>query len=125
MKKFNAIFVSLSLVLTSSAVFAQPLYYGANYLSRITEKTIRVEPVETKKLAYEIALSELNALEISTASGLNSALNITNFSIGSNKTHLEDGSYVTVQERITSEGEMEYVGLVNVKVHYIRRDSNN
>ncbi|CAH8226271.1 hypothetical protein VAEKB19_4320004 [Vibrio aestuarianus] len=44
--------------------------------------------------------------------------------MNSKRTHLENVGFVTVQERMNENGELEYVGTVNVKVHYVERDNN-
>ena len=42
-----------------------------------------------------------------------------------NSTHLKDGGYATVQERLNNQGQLEYVAKVHLNVHYRERDSNN
>ncbi|MDF4307069.1 DUF3316 domain-containing protein, partial [Vibrio parahaemolyticus] len=46
------------------------------------------------------------------------------FNVKSRSTHLKDGGFVTVQERMNEDGQLEYLGKVNVKVHYAERDNN-
>ncbi len=119
----NTLFVTV-LTMTSLSAFAQPLFLGGNYISREEIRTISVTPTSSNEQAYQEALSELNALKQMTANGLNKTLNLSRFDTSSNKTHLKDGSYITVQERMNEAGQLEYVGKVNVKVHYAERDSN-
>jgi hypothetical protein len=99
------------------------MYSQGTYKHQIMTRTIHVEPTDTKQRAYEVALSTLKSLETLSANKLNSALNIIDSK--ANKTHIEEGSYVTVQERKTGNGKMEYVGLANVRIHYLAHDNNN
>jgi predicted RNA-binding protein with PIN domain len=87
-------------------------------------KTLSVEPTATSDAAYQQAFAELNALKSMSARELNKELNISNFNIASKSTHLKDSGFITVQERMNADGQLEYVGTVNVKVHYAERDSN-
>ncbi|TOL11662.1 hypothetical protein CGH93_04990 [Vibrio parahaemolyticus] len=119
----TALFVTV-MVMTSASAFAQPLFTGGNYVSREEMKTISVTPMATSDEAYQQALSELNSLKTMTARELNKELNILTFNVKSRSTHLKDGGFVTVQERMNEDGQLEYLGKVNVKVHYAERDNN-
>ncbi len=119
----TALLVSI-MTLTAVPVFAQPLYIGGNYISREVMKTVAVAPTSTSDEAYQLALSELHLLKAMSAQELNNELLILTFNVNSNSTHLENAGFVTVQERMNENGELEYVGKVNVKVHYVERDNN-
>lgn len=120
----TALFVT-ALTMTSASAFAQPLFLGGNYISREEVRTVSVAPATSTEQAYQEALSELNALKQMPANKLNKTLNLSRFDTSSNNTHLKEGGYITVQERMNETGQLEYVGRVNVKVHYAERDSNN
>ncbi|EIU6805774.1 MULTISPECIES: DUF3316 domain-containing protein [Vibrio] len=119
----TALFVTV-MAMTSASAFAQPLFAGGNYVSREEMKTISVTPMATSDEAYQQALSELNSLKTMSARELNKELNILTFNVKSRSTHLKDGGFVTVQERMNEDGQLEYLGKVNVKVHYAERDNN-
>lgn len=119
----TALFVTV-MAMTSASAFAQPLFTGGNYVSRGEMKTISVTPTATSDEAYQQALSELNSLKTMSARELNKELNILTFNVKSRSTHLKDGGFVTVQERMNEDGQLEYLGKVNVKVHYAERDNN-
>lgn len=110
--------------LTSVPVFAQPLYNGGNYSSRVDSTTVPVAPATTSDDAYQLGLSELQRLKTMSAQELNSELRILTFNTYSKNTHLENAGFVTVQEQMNENGELEYIGKVNIKVHYMERDSN-
>ncbi|EHR6780292.1 DUF3316 domain-containing protein [Vibrio parahaemolyticus] len=119
----TALFVTV-MAMTSASAFSQPLFTGGNYVSREEMKTISVTPMATSDEAYQQALSELNSLKTMSARELNKELNILTFNVKSRSTHLKDGGFVTVQERMNEDGQLEYLGKVNVKVHYAERDNN-
>ncbi|HHC6452189.1 TPA: DUF3316 domain-containing protein [Vibrio parahaemolyticus] len=119
----TALFVTV-MAMTSASAFTQPLFTGGNYVSREEMKTISVTPMATSDEAYQQALSELNSLKTMSARELNKELNILTFNVKSRSTHLKDGGFVTVQERMNEDGQLEYLGKVNVKVHYAERDNN-
>ncbi|WP_447034039.1 DUF3316 domain-containing protein [Vibrio parahaemolyticus] len=119
----TALFVTV-MAMTSASAFAQPLFTGGNYVSCEEMKTISVTPMATSDEAYQQALSELNSLKTMSARELNKELNILTFNVKSRSTHLKDGGFVTVQERMNEDGQLEYLGKVNVKVHYAERDNN-
>jgi hypothetical protein len=119
----TALFVTV-MTMTSASALAQPLYAAGNYVSREEMKTIYVAPTSSSDEAYQQALSELNTLKSLPASELNKELNILTFNVKSRSTHLKDGGFVTVQERMNENGQLEYQGKVNVKVHYVERRDN-
>ncbi|EHH1261919.1 DUF3316 domain-containing protein [Vibrio parahaemolyticus] len=119
----TALFVTV-MAMTSASAFSQPLFTGGNYVSREEMKNISVTPTATSDEAYQQALSELNSLKTMSARELNKELNILTFNVKSRSTHLKDGGFVTVQERMNEDGQLEYLGKVNVKVHYAERDNN-
>jgi hypothetical protein len=119
----TTLFVTV-MIMTSASAFAQPLFTGGNYVSRESMKTISVASMTTSDEAYQQALSELNVLKAMSAQELNKELQILTFNVESRSTHLEEGAFVTVQERMNENGQLEYLGKVNVKVHYAERDNN-
>ncbi|MCG9612134.1 DUF3316 domain-containing protein [Vibrio harveyi] len=124
MNTIKTAFIASIISLTSVPVLAQPLHNGGNYLSQLDSKTVSVAPTATSDEAYQLGLSELQRLKTMSAQELNSKLGILTFNTYSKNTHLENTGFVTVQERMNENGELEYVGKVNVKVHYVERDNN-
>ncbi|WP_104046713.1 DUF3316 domain-containing protein [Vibrio jasicida] len=115
-----------SIILISAASFAQPLYSGGNYVSRVDHKTVSIDAVSSKQQAYTLGAEKLTELEDMNGQELESEFMFVR-SYGSNKnlTHLKDGGYVTVQERLNNQGQLEYVAKVHLNVHYQERDGNN
>ncbi|MGR5195182.1 DUF3316 domain-containing protein [Vibrio rotiferianus] len=124
MKTLKVALLITTMAFTSASAFAQPTFTGGKYINQEVVKTISVAPTTTSDLAYQQALTELNSLKNMTPRELNKQLSLRTFDIVSNSTYLQDGSFVTVQERMNEEGKLEYLGTVNVKVNYAQRDSN-
>lgn len=124
MKAMKTALLVAAMAITSASAFANPIFTSGNYVSREEMKTLSVEPTATSDAAYQQAFAELNVLKSMSARELNKELNISNFNIASKSTHLKDSGFITVQERMNADGQLEYVGTVNVKVHYAERDSN-
>ncbi|MDA0381353.1 DUF3316 domain-containing protein [Vibrio owensii] len=124
MKALKTALLVTTMAITSASAFAQPTFTGGKYISREEMKTISVEPTATSDAAYQQALAELNSLKGMSSHELNKELNIVTFDVARNSTHLQDGGFVTVQERMNEQGQLEYLGTVNVKVNYAQRDSN-
>ncbi|HAS3584851.1 TPA: DUF3316 domain-containing protein [Vibrio cholerae] len=115
-----------SIILTSAASFAQPLYSGGNYVSRVDHKTVSIDAVSSKQQAYTLGLEKLSEFEDMSGRDLSTALvPVRTYGSARNSTHLKDGGYVTVQERMNNQGQTEYVAKVHLNVHYQERDSNN
>ncbi|MFH0267276.1 DUF3316 domain-containing protein [Vibrio rumoiensis] len=126
MNLLNKMLLTSSILLTSAAAIAQPLYSGGNYISRVDHQTVSTDAVGSKQEAYTLGAEKLLEFEGMSGRDLNADLVfIRSYGIGRDKTHLEDGGYVTVQERLNTQGQLEYVAKVHLHVHYTERDSNN
>jgi hypothetical protein len=62
-----------------------------------------VAPTTTSDLAYQQALTELNSLKNMTPRELIKKLSLSNLVIVCNIRYLQDGSFVSVQERMNEE----------------------
>jgi hypothetical protein len=83
------------------------------------------DAVGSKQEAYTLGAEKLLEFEGMSGRDLNADLvPIRSYVIGRDKTHLKDGGYVTVQERLNHQGQLEYVAKVHFDVHYQERDSN-
>ncbi|MEH0675398.1 DUF3316 domain-containing protein [Vibrio scophthalmi] len=115
-----------SIILTSAASIAQPLQTGGNYISRVDHKTVSIDAVSSKQQAYTLGVEKLTEFEGMSGRELSTALvPVRAYGSARNTTHLKDGGYVTVQERLNNQGKLEYVAQVHLNVHYQERDSNN
>ena len=123
MNLLNKMLLTSSILLTSAAAIAKPLYSGGNYISRVDHKTVSTDAVGSKQEAYTLGAEKLLEFEGMSGRDLNADLVLIN-GIVRDKTHLEDGGYVTVQERLNTQGQLEYVAKVHLYVHYKERDNN-
>ncbi|CAL6172275.1 MULTISPECIES: DUF3316 domain-containing protein [Vibrio] len=115
-----------SIILTSATSIAQPLYSGSNYMSRVDHKIVSIDAVSSKQQAYTLGAEKLSEFEAMNGGDLSAALvPVRSYGITRNTTHLKDKGYVTVQERLNNQGQLEYVAKVHLNVHYQMRDSNN
>lgn len=124
MNLFNKTIVIGSLALASAAAMAQPIVSGGNYVSRVSHQTVTTQATGSKQASYELGLEQLKSIESLPGNELNSQFVLTNYDSNSRKTHIKEGSYVTVQERLNDVGQVEYVAQVHFNVHYLDRDSN-
>lgn len=124
MNVLKAALFATSMTLISASALAQPYFVGGNYVSREQVKVISVAPASSSEAAYQNALSELSSLIAMPASDLYKELRIQKYDVDSRTTHIKDGGYVTVQERMNEDGQIEFLGNVNVTVHYAERDDN-
>jgi site-specific DNA-cytosine methylase len=128
MNKLNLKKIALtgSILLASAASVAAPMSSGGNYVSRVNHKVVSIDAASSKQQAYELGAEKLAEFERMTGQELSSEL-VSGRIYGSarNSTHLKEHGYVTVQERLNNQGQLEYVAQVHMSVHYQERDSNN
>ncbi|EDL52866.1 DUF3316 domain-containing protein [Vibrio sp. SCSIO 43140] len=113
------------IILTSAATFAQPLSSGGNYVSRVVHRTVSIDAVSSKQQAYTLGAEKLSEFKGMSGPDFSALVPFISYGGARNKTHLEDEGYVTVQERLNNQGQIEYVAKVHLNVHYQGRDSNN
>ena len=112
MKISKAALIASAMLALSTQVFAST--------TMLSTKTVKTADVETKAMAYELAFNQLNTLKSDSASQLNRALG--HIAPDSRSLVLDDGSYITVTEKMNANGETSYTGLVNVKITYEMMD---
>ncbi|WP_434355738.1 DUF3316 domain-containing protein [Parasalinivibrio latis] len=123
MKTLTKLVTAAVIALSSSAVMAKSLPYGSSYTPVIESRAIQVTPADNKKDAFNRAIVQLQSLEAQSSSQLRKSLKVwsPNY-IKPYSLHLKENGYVTVDERMNSNGNLEYVGVVNVRFHYLNRD---
>jgi hypothetical protein len=112
MKISKAALIASAMLALSTQVFASS--------TMLSTKTVKTADVDTKAEAYELAFNQLETLQSDSASQLNRALGY--IAPDSRSLVLDDGSYITVAEKMNANGEKSYTGLVNVKVSYDMAD---
>ncbi|RVU80666.1 DUF3316 domain-containing protein [Leucothrix sargassi] len=98
---------------------------NASYFEETSHDTLRTELSSSKEAAYQAGLDKLNDLKSSSSRDLYNKVGLFASDIKSDTVRLNDGAYVTVQERALPNGQKAYVGVVNVDVSYETHDSDN
>ena len=114
-----------SIVFASAGAMADSGASNGHYLSQSNSTTISTKSTKNKQASYLLGLDKLHLLESSTAKELKKELNVFGYQVVASSLHLKDGSYVTVQKRMNSVGDSEYVSAVNVIYHYQERARNS
>ncbi|PWQ96712.1 DUF3316 domain-containing protein, partial [Leucothrix arctica] len=115
----------------TSLVAASVLLIGASaaqaYDFEQNEKdTVMTETASSRSEAYQLGLNKLTQLQSASPRQLFNELDIFSLDADESTTRLNDGAYITVQERTAPNGQAGYVGLVNVDVSYLEeRQSDN
>jgi len=105
---------------TMLALSSQALANSTSTDTMHSTKVLETENVATKAVAYDLAFDQLEALRADSAAQLNRDLG--HIAPDSRSLTLEDGSYITVAERMNANGDTSYTGLVNVKFSYDMQD---
>jgi len=119
-KKFT---LATSIVFASAAAIADPS--NGHYVSQSNSTTISTKVTQNKQASFLLGLDKLHLLESSTAKDLKKELNVFGYQVVASSLHLKDGGYVTVKERMNSQGDSEYVSTVNVTYRYQEKARNN
>ena len=108
----NVLIASAFAVLSTSA-FADDTNYS--------NQTVVTAEVSSKAAAYEQGIATLNSLQASSSNQLEQKF----WWVGmpSNNMTLENGGYVTVEEKMTAQGQLVYNGVVHASVAYESDDN--
>ncbi|MGD8171992.1 DUF3316 domain-containing protein [Vibrio sp. TRT 21S02] len=114
-------------VLSTGAFASQGAQLSSGgYINRTSSTSLFTPAQESKQAAFDSAYQELQGLQASSTRDLRRALNIwVTTPREANSVRLKDNAYITVDERMNGQGEMEYVGKINVTYQYLERDDNN
>ncbi|GLR73932.1 DUF3316 domain-containing protein [Aliivibrio sifiae] len=119
MKSFKTLALSTIIILASSNAMANPIVTSGNYISKASHTILYTDHVSTKQAAYKQALTQLNTLDNSSPAELKKILKVTSQNI-----NLDDQSYITVQETMNMQGQIQYTGLIHANYHYLEHTSN-
>ncbi|MUJ25641.1 DUF3316 domain-containing protein [Aliivibrio fischeri] len=126
MKSFKSLALTTLIIVASSSAMANPVITSGNYISKSNSSVIHTDSVSTKQAAYNQALTKLNQLDESTPKELKKALKVASFeSTTTQSIGLDDDSYITVQETMNMQGQIQYTGLIHANYHYLERNSND
>ena len=118
---------TLTSLLAASVLLIGATAAQADYDFEQNEKeTVRTEAASSRSEAYQLGLNKLTQLQSVSPRQLFNELDIFSLDADESSTRIEDGAYITVQERTSANGKLGYVGLVNIDVSYNEeRDSDN
>jgi hypothetical protein len=115
---------NLTTLVATSVLLLSATAANAHTFRDLSEKsTIMTEAASSRAQAYQFGANKLSALKSASQSQLTNN-NITfSLDVDESSVRLENGAYVTVQERMDANGKIAYVGLVNFEISYTQEDS--
>ena len=123
MKTVKSIVLATSIILLSvSGVASASPTSGIN--SKSSFSSIELNGASTKQAAFQIGTKKLAQLRDLSSNELGLALRVHG-DIQGNTVHMNNGTYVTVEERMDSSGNMNFVSMVNVGYHYLKPHDDN
>lgn len=126
MKSLKSIAVATTLVLFSLPSMAStPLIAGSKYSVQSNDRVINTVTFETREAAYAEGQHMLNVLETSKPAELHNMLRVMAWGPKEiSSLRIQDNGYVTVDEMMGSDGNIEYRANVNVRYEHLRYDNN-
>ena len=112
--------ILLASVTASAAVFNN----NGSSTSRTESGTFTTAMAGSKAQAYELGKTTLSELESISHGQLATRVGVHSGSANLDTLHMKDGAFITVQERMSSNGKIEYIGIVNIEVSYQQADNN-
>ena len=111
MKTLTTLIVTSALLLGTTAASAANLYQDPT--------SVKTEAFNSRDAAYQAGINKLSALENASPRQLSREVDLfVTDNMRANSVKLEDGAYVTIEERMSANGELEYVGVVNIDIDY-------
>ena len=99
-------FILASILLTSVSTFA-------GYTSRSVSDTFMTKAVSTQAEAFQLGVNKLVQLKSTPQKKLENKLHVPANSYVSDSLRLNEGAFVTTQPRMSANGELRYIGIVN------------
>jgi len=109
-------FTKIAIIGSAMLALSTQVFASSNSSIIYSTRVVHTADVATKADAYKLAFDQLETLQADSSSQLNNALG--HVAPDSRSLVLDDGSYITVAERMNTNGEITYTGLVNVNVTY-------
>ena len=111
MKKLSTLVATSILLVSATAANAFTIYQDPT--------TTMTDTYSSRDAAYQAGLNKLTSLSSASPSQLAEELDIfVTDNMKEDTIHLNNGAYVTVQERMNDNGQVEYTGVVNFDVDY-------
>ena len=109
---------TLTSLLATSVLLISATAANAYNFQQHERDVLTTETASSRSEAYQLGANKLAQLQSASPRQLFNELDIASIDANKRSTRLNSGSYVTVQERMGSNGKIGFVGLVNVDVSY-------
>jgi len=121
MKTLTALATASILLISATAANA-----ASSYFATTIKDTVMTDTVSSRDAAYQAGTQKLSSLQSSTPRELSDELGLFyQDDVIERSIELGDNAYVTVQERRGANGEVGYVGVVNLNVSYDTHEDDN
>lgn len=111
-------------IITASLLLAS-VSANASLWERTKAETLQTSVASTKAAAYQLGINKLMQLKAIPQRGLNLTASVHTRGFVESTLKINEGSFITVQERMIENGRLGYVGLVNIVYSYVENDSEN
>ena len=112
-------------IIAATLLLASVSATAGSSFEQTRSETLITSVAPTKAAAYQLGANKLAELKSDSSQQLEMALATPLGSIESDTLHLNEGGFVTIQERMNADGEIGYVGLVNVDFSFVEHDSDH
>ena len=109
---------TLSTLLVASTLLLSATVANASYSDVSTTKTLTTGVSDSRDAAYQAGVNKLSTLKSANSYQLSDEIGLFGSGIDEDTVELSSNSFVTVEERMNSNGQVGYVGIVNVGVSY-------
>ena len=116
---------ALTLLAATSVLLISATAANASYFGTTIKDTLTTETATTRAAAYQAGSDKLSELKSSSPRELSNELGLFSPDIIERSVKLESDGYVTIQERLGADGQLGYVGVVNVDVNYETNENDN
>ena len=116
---------ALTLLTATTVLLISATAATANDFGRTVTDKVMTETSTTRAAAYKAGADKLSELQSSSPRELSNKLGLFSPDIIERSVKLEGDGFVTIQERLSADGQLGYVGIVNIDVNYAtHRDDN-
>ncbi|GLS91181.1 hypothetical protein GCM10007916_22500 [Psychromonas marina] len=116
MKLIKKSLIASAMVILSTQAFAVNQFHHHANETYFQDEVVTTVAADTKAAAYELGLNKLTDLKAATPSQLEKDLG--GISMQTAGVYIEDGSYITVAEKMGADGQMLYTGVVHLSITY-------
>ncbi|RVU86648.1 DUF3316 domain-containing protein [Leucothrix sargassi] len=116
---------TLTTLLATSVLLIGASAANAYTFEETTSDQIFTGMTNSKEAAYQSGLAKIQSLKSASPYELYDEVGLFGADIEADTVELEDGAYVTVQERLQANGQKAFVGVVNLDVSYEVHDDDD